>query len=305
MPGAWGTAQIAGHLTSDTQTMNRVAVITDKAEHEVLREVAQRLDARFLLTGADINLRTAASGERARPAEVYLLKAHSRKALALAMQLQRRGARVINSPYATAAAQDRLRMAIHLDRAGIAQPALVGHGSLEHLYRTGLPQYPVVVKSDVSRRGDLVTVVRSRDEMASLLAEWATEPVVVQEYIVNTGWDVKLWVVGGTVFAARRPSALYESNRFTLPVASEDMPSAWRQITATVGRVFDLELFGVDILETRGGPVVVDVNAFPGYRGIPGAAQAIAQWVETLVSPTALRGSCGTCDPRVGRSQAA
>jgi len=256
-------------------------VITDKPEHPVLREVAQRLGARFCLPGGDGDLWSMTRAEVARPAAVYLLKTHSPQALALAQRLQRRGARVVNSAYATAACQDRLRMCIQLDRARIAQPALLAHGTLEQVWRAGLPQYPVVVKSDKSRRGDLVTVARSEDELHSLLEDWATEPVVVQEYIANDGWDIKLWVVGEQLFAARRASALDETSKTTLPVAGDQVPASWVQIAATVARSFDLELYGVDLLQTRRGPVVVDVNAFPGYRGIPGAAPAIATWVET------------------------
>ncbi|WP_298749138.1 hypothetical protein [uncultured Serinicoccus sp.] len=42
------------------------------------------------------------------------------------------------------------------------------------------------------------------------------------------------------------------------------------------GRPFDVVL-GPD------GPVLVDVNAFPGYRGVPGAPQALADLVADRV----------------------
>jgi ribosomal protein S6--L-glutamate ligase len=49
-----------------------------------------------------------------------------------------------------------------------------------------------------------------------------------------------------------------------------------------VGREFELSLYGVDLLVTARGPVVVDVNAFPGYGGVPGASAALAAFAEGL-----------------------
>ncbi len=42
------------------------------------------------------------------------------------------------------------------------------------------------------------------------------------------------------------------------------------------GEVFGLDVYGVDLLDGPGEPVVVDVNAFPGIRGQAGAPEALA-----------------------------
>ncbi len=43
-----------------------------------------------------------------------------------------------------------------------------------------------------------------------------------------------------------------------------------------VGGTLHLDIYGVDVVEGPDGPVLVDVNAFPSCRGVPGAARAIA-----------------------------
>src|SRR5205814_991202 len=45
------------------------------------------------------------------------------------------------------------------------------------------------------------------------------------------------------------------------------------------GQVFGLGLYGVDIVEGVDGPWIVDVNTFPGYKGAPGAAARIADYI--------------------------
>jgi glutathione synthase/RimK-type ligase-like ATP-grasp enzyme len=39
-------------------------------------------------------------------------------------------------------------------------------------------------------------------------------------------------------------------------------------------------LYGLDVLITRDGPVVVDLNSFPGYGGVPGVADVIADYIQ-------------------------
>ena len=53
-----------------------------------------------------------------------------------------------------------------------------------------------------------------------------------------------------------------------------------REIARACGAAFGLGLFGLDIIETAEGPFVVDVNYFPGYKGIPGAAEVVADFIE-------------------------
>ena len=48
--------------------------------------------------------------------------------------------------------------------------------------------------------------------------------------------------------------------------------------------MFDLLLYGLDLVITEKGPVIVDVNSFPGFRGVPGADSALVSLIEGLVS---------------------
>ena len=45
------------------------------------------------------------------------------------------------------------------------------------------------------------------------------------------------------------------------------------------GKLFGLELYGVDCLQTDAGTVVIEVNEFPNYTGVPGADEKLADYV--------------------------
>jgi ribosomal protein S6--L-glutamate ligase len=265
----------------------RITLISDKPDHPVLGAMLEQLRARHracVINAEDADPAAVAVHEGRGLADVYLLKSHTPPALELARRLELCGGLVVNGWAATLACQDRVLMTRRLAKAGLPCPRTWSVPALGRArpVLAGL-HYPLVVKSQFSRRGDLVTRVHNLDEVEALLPQWGDEPVILQEYEDNDGRDVKLWVVGGHAFAARRPSPLEPgAGRETDPIPADELSAAWVAATLRVGREFDLSLYGVDLLVTGHGPTIVDVNAFPGYRGVPGAAAALAAFTEGL-----------------------
>ncbi|MFD5435040.1 RimK family alpha-L-glutamate ligase [Kitasatospora sp. NPDC127067] len=245
----------------------KVGLITGDPGHPVLASAAELLVRR----GHEVAV-VPPAGPVTGLADVCLLKARTPQALALAAELERRGVPVVNSAAATGLCQDRVRMADLARAAGLPFAATDAAGRLGELAD---PAYPFVVKSRHSRRHDLVARVDGPARLRELAERWPEEPVVTQPFVPGTGWDQKLWVVDGQVFAARRQSELAtgtgKSGR-----AEDWQPSAARAALALrVGEVFGLDVYGVDLLDGPAEPVIVDVNAFPGVRGRPGAPEAL------------------------------
>ncbi|MCJ1676691.1 alpha-L-glutamate ligase [Streptomyces sp. APSN-46.1] len=256
----------------------RIGLITPDPGHPLLAAATELLtplhQVDVLDPGAvDPGAMDAVSGP---PADVYLLKSRTPRALALARELEERGAPVVNSAAATALCQDRMEMAELAVRAGLPFAATRAWDTVSAWASEASLASPVVVKSLRSRRGDLVARVDSPAQSAELARAWPREPVVVQEFAPNSGWDHKLWAVADRVFAARRRSELSPGGRGpNLPL--ERLPTAWADVTLRVGEVFGLDVYGVDIIDTGDGvPLIVDINAFPGIRGQAGAPEALA-----------------------------
>jgi ribosomal protein S6--L-glutamate ligase len=273
----------------------RVCLITPRPGHPLLARTAALLAPRHQVESVDPDARSAPVRSLAGPgalADVYLLKARTPRALALARTLEERGAPVLNAAAPTELCQDRTAMAEVAQAAGLPFAATRTAATLAQLAReareTGLG-YPVVVKSRHSRRGDLVARVDDAGQLRALAGDWPDQPVVVQPFTANSGWDHKLWVVAGQVFAALRRSELTDAGRGpTLPLALGDLPDGWVPLVRRVGAVFGLEVYGVDVIDAGGGaPLIVDVNAFPGIRGQAGAPPVLA----ALALRTARRGA--------------
>jgi ribosomal protein S6--L-glutamate ligase len=266
-----------------------VCLISDRVDHPVLNALLSALATRNqtrILEGPLID-EAAARREFAAPADIYLLKSRSPLALDLSRELERCGAIVLNSTAGTSACLDRVRMTSRLAAAGVAAPLTQAFASVRDLRERRadrLVTFPSLIKSQRSRRGDLVRKLDHADQVFELEAEWDDEPVVLQEFVEGDGWDVKLWVIGETVHAARRRTVLVTGavgdQKRSFPIPAADLASEWRQIALRVGDGFGLDFYGVDLLPSERGPLVVDVNAFPGFRSVPGASAALAALIE-------------------------
>jgi ribosomal protein S6--L-glutamate ligase len=187
------------------------------------------------------------------------------------------------------ACQDRVLMAQRMRGTECPWPQTWNLGTLgdvvarEEVLAT-LP-FPLIIKSRYSRRGDLVVKVHNVEEVQALAPQWRQEPVLLQEFADGDGWDIKVWVIGQQVFAARRRTPLEGPTvKDDFPLLAGDVPNEWVRVALEIGRVFGLRLYGVDLLMTARGPLIVDVNAFPGFRGVHGASSALVALVEQVAA---------------------
>ena len=106
-------------------------------------------------------------------------------------------------------------------------------------------------------------------------------PYLVMADVPREGEDLKVFVAGDAVSAIWRPFPATDlAAKRGRPA---DLPPPVRAATLATGAALGLECFGCDFVLGPDGPVLVDVNAFPGYKGVdavPGVLRAIADRVE-------------------------
>jgi ribosomal protein S6--L-glutamate ligase len=272
-----------------------ICFIMDNPEtprHPVIAVALQQLSQRYTVRLLDVRTLTGAEAiaqEEQHPlAALYLLKSHAPQALEVAHYLEQRGAVVVNSWASSRACQDRVLMSERMKEAHLPWPQTWSFSSLANLMAQqevlATLSFPLIIKSYYSHRGDLVDKVDTVEQLQALMGQWSQEPIVLQEFAAGDGWDIKLWIIDQQIFAARRRTPL-EPNapKEDFPISDEELPDEWRRLTLEIGRVFNLRLYGVDLLITERGPMIVDVNSFPGFRGVPGADTALVSLVERMV----------------------
>src|SRR5207245_7516066 len=89
-------------------------------------------------------------------------------------------------------------------------------------------------------------------------------PVFAQRYHPPQGRDCKIYVIGGQIFGVKKvfPRRTEEEKLgepFTLTPELSDLGRR-------CGRAFEIELYGVDVIESDGKAYVVDMDSIPGTR---------------------------------------
>jgi ribosomal protein S6--L-glutamate ligase len=118
---------------------------------------------------------------------------------------------------------------------------------------------------------------------------------LVQEFVEEAaGEDLRCFVVGKRVVASmirKGEEGEYRSNLHRGGSAkSARITKAEREVAVKAAKVMGLKVAGVDILRTKNGPAVLEVNSSPGLEGIEKAskknvADVIIDHIENNVRP--------------------
>lgn len=199
-------------------------------------------------------------------------------ALQTASQLENTGVRCCNPIAASCASHDRAAVIRMLSQSGVAVPESSVITSWRELLDVS-DRRPIVVKTVDGGTGRGVNVLIAADGILPHAPPFAG-PYLAQAYIDHDFTVSKLYVVG------HRLQGLIKKHQASPGVDESGIPFDVDQelsgLAQRVGEVSGLEIFGVDVLFGNDGPCVIDVNAFPGFRGVEGSARLIADYLHEI-----------------------
>ena len=152
--------------------------------------------------------------------------------------------------------------------------------------------FPLVVKPTNGSCGRGINLVRSPAELAHLeMTCSGPRFFLAQRYVENAGYDIKIYVIGRRVYAVARKSPLHPE----LTVQSQRIPlePEWLELAQRVGNIFGLDIFGLDVVATSTGPMVVDINDFPSFGHVPHAVSRLANYIVRIARQARARRGSG------------
>ncbi len=137
---------------------------------------------------------------------------------------------------------------------------------------------PYITKILDSRQGRGVFIVESKRSLRSLASTIVGnkdfEPLLIQEYIPEAkGKDLRVFVIGDKIVAAMERKAMrrgeFRSN-FKLggTVNKIDLTEEEKEMALKATKICGLYISGIDIIRTKDGPKIIEVNSSPGMKGI-------------------------------------
>lgn len=197
--------------------------------------------------------------------------------LAVVRQFDLMGIPVLNGAVSIARSRDKLRALQLLTQSDVDVPTTVCARSPAGLERalSLVGGCPAIVKLQQGAQG-IGTMIAETPQAAHALLEtfWAMgQDIVLQEYVKESkGKDIRAIVVGGEVIASMRRVAKRGEFRANLHRGARadavELPARFRRAAIDAATVMGLEVAGVDILEGKRGPRILEINSSPGLEGI-------------------------------------
>lgn len=211
-------------------------------------------------------------------------------------QLEMQGVYTVSSSIAITRSRDKLRTMQLLAKAGIGIPKTVisrNTADIDDLLDQ-LGGTPVIIKLARGTHGNGVVLAETKKAAKSVLqAFYLTNDdgtnILLQEFIKESaGTDIRAFVVGGRVVASMKRQSLDDEFRSNLHKGAEGtrikLTDVEKKVAIRAAKAMGLNIAGVDLMRSERGPLVLEVNASPGFgiEKISGrdVATAIIEYVE-------------------------
>ena len=188
-------------------------------------------------------------------------------------RLQRLGMTVINQPLAIERSVDKYHTLALLEEHGLPVPRTIvtenHEEALEAFHELG---DDIVLKPLFGSRGIGSTRISDPDVATRLFRAIAFYHGVLylQEFVPHGFSDVRAFVINDRVVAAMRRVAQNWKTNVSLgakPTALNPNKEV-EDLAVKAAQVIGCKVAGVDILESKNGPVVIELNSQPGWRGL-------------------------------------
>lgn len=202
--------------------------------------------------------------------------------LSVVSHLDAMGVPVVNSATAISRSRDKLRCLQLLARAriGVPRTVMATKGANVRRLVAEVGGLPCIIKLLRGTQGVGVMIANTLAEAETIVQTfWGLgQDVCLQEFVKESkGRDVRALVVGDKVVGAMRRQAKKGEFRSNIHRGGEGksvkLDKVYVETAVHAAKVIGLEVCGVDMLEGRDGPQVMELNSSPGFEGLEKATK--------------------------------
>ncbi len=200
-----------------------------------------------------------------------------RQGNALLLHWQNQSVISLNNAYAIALARDKLHCLYKFEHHGLPFPKSASCESIEVAESLLGSQFlfPLLIKQNNSTQGRGVELFNNRETALARISQLhsTNEPFLLQEFIDEAGGaDSRLFILNGQLLAAMKRTAapgdfrsnIHQGGHAELYQATPEEIALALKAVALLG----LDVAGVDIINSKYGPLVLEVNACPGFEAL-------------------------------------
>lgn len=193
--------------------------------------------------------------------------------------------------------RDKLRSLQILARSDLGMPKTVFTNYSKEVTKIidSVGGAPLIVKLLEGTQGYGVVLAPTKKAAESMIEAFHSMKarVIVQEFIAEAkGADIRAFVVGNKVVGAMKRQGKEGEFRSNIHQGGSGvlikLNKEEREAALTAAKAMNLSIAGVDLLQSKRGPLILEVNSSPGLEGIEKATQKdiaieIVKYAETLI----------------------
>ncbi|MDP6156258.1 MAG: hypothetical protein QF682_09035 [Candidatus Thermoplasmatota archaeon] len=133
---------------------------------------------------------------------------------------------------------------------------------------------------NIPKEERVIGLLGSLKYLNDILKENSPEELFFQEYLGEKSEVYKAYVIGAKVFCLKVTGpldGLEPSMKHSTKVI--ELPADIQKIIREIGEEFQMNVYGVDFFHSGGEIIVIDINDFPSFRGIPNAVEMICEFI--------------------------
>ncbi len=134
---------------------------------------------------------------------------------------------------------------------------------------------PVIIKLQEGTQGLGVILAETRQSAKSIIDTFykMNASILIQEYIKESnGEDIRVFVVGGQIIATMKRIGAEGDFRSNIHRGGTGVPAVLskqeKKMAIKACQYLNLDVAGVDIIRSKKGPLIIEVNSSPGLKGI-------------------------------------
>ncbi|MFX1355238.1 MAG: RimK family alpha-L-glutamate ligase, partial [Promethearchaeota archaeon] len=171
--------------------------------------------------------------------------------------------------------------------------------NISEFKRWAAHKLPIVIKSHYqhdkfNRYNFLVREIKEIDKFCERYKNFIYYDVYIQEFIESDGIERKVYVVGDKVFGIKRDNPIYvylreKPENIDVDVLNRKefkITESIKKLANFLAKELDLKIFGFDLIKplNKRKYYLVDLNDFPGFKGIPNIERVIAEFLINYIS---------------------
>ncbi len=158
---------------------------------------------------------------------------------------------------------------------------------------------PIVIKSHYqhdkyNRFNFLVQKIEEVDKFCKIYSKFLYYDVYIQKFVECDGIELKVYMIGDKIFGIKRENPIYIFLRDkprsidveTIKRVKFKVPDDMKNLAKVLAKELNLKIFGFDLVKplNQDGYFLIDLNDFPGFRGINNIDNVMADFIKKYLN---------------------